>query len=231
MIGSAQFPFDFGHQPGFAAVDFLAAGNNAEAHDWILRWPAWPSFALGLWGPAGCGKSHLAHIYCERSSGVLLPADALSKDDVPILADYPAVVVENADQGVDEAALFHLFNLLRESGHFLLLTGRDAPARWRIALPDLRSRLSAIPVAAIRPPDDDLLEALLVKLFADRQLRVGPDVLSFLLARMERSFAAARALVCAIDDAALAQRREISVSLARAVMTAGEGTSAEQDES
>ncbi len=218
MSGSAQFPLDFGHQPGFAAVDFLIAGNNAEAHDWILRWPAWPAFALGLWGPAGCGKSHLAHIHCERSGGVLLPAARLTPDDVPVLADYPAVVVEDADQGVDEAALFHLFNLVRETGHFLLLTGRDAPARWNVALPDLRSRLSAIQVAAIRPPDDGLLEAVLVKLFADRQLRVGPDVLAFLLARMERSFAAARALVAAIDEAALAQRREISVALARAVM-------------
>lgn len=220
IAGSAQFPFDFGHQPGFSAVDFLIAGNNAEAHDWILRWPNWPSFALGLWGPAGCGKSHLAHIFCERSDGILLPAALLTADDVPTFVDYPAVVVEDADQGVEEAALFHLFNLLRETGRFLLLTGRDAPARWGVALPDLRSRLSAIPVAAIRPPDDGLLEALLVKLFADRQLRVGQDVLAFLLARMERSFAAARALVAAIDAAALAQRREISVALARTVMAA-----------
>ena len=218
--GAAQFPLDFGHQPGFAAVDFLVAGNNAEAHDRILRWPDWPGFALGLWGPEGCGKSHLAHIYCERSGGVLLPAALLSAEDVPLLANYPAVVVEDADQGLDESSMFHLFNLLRENRRFLLMTGRDAPARWGIALPDLRSRLSAIPVVAIRPPDDRLLEALLVKLFADRQLRVGQDVLTFILARMERSFSAARALVAAIDAAALAQHREISVVLARSVMMA-----------
>jgi chromosomal replication initiation ATPase DnaA len=179
-----------------------------------------------LWGPAGCGKSHLAHIYCERSGGILLPAARLCADDVPVLADYPAVVVEDADQGVDEAALFHLFNLVRETGHFLLLTGCDAPARWTIALPDLRSRLSAIQVAAIRPPDDGLLEAVLVKLFADRQLRVGQDVLAFILARMERSFAAARALVATIDDAALAERREISVALARKVLSVADESAA-----
>ncbi|HXP95297.1 MAG TPA: DnaA/Hda family protein [Telmatospirillum sp.] len=222
-VGSVQFPLDFGHQPGFSAVDFLVAGNNAEAHGQILRWPNWPAFALGLWGPAGCGKSHLAHIHCERSGGVMLAATGLSHDDVPLLADYPAVVVEDADQGVDEAALFHLFNLLRETGRFLLLTGRDAPSRWGVALPDLRSRLSSIPVISIRPPDDGLLEALLVKLFADRQLRVGRDVLAFILPRMERSFAAARALVAAIDAAALAQRREITVALAKAVMLAADG--------
>ncbi len=176
------------------------------------------AFALGLFGPAGCGKSHLAHIFCERTDGVLLPAAALTADDVPAIAACPAAVVEDADQGVDEAALFHLFNLVRETGHFLMLTGRDAPARWTIRLPDLRSRLSSIPVAAIRPPEDDLLEALLVKLFADRQLRVGPDILTFLLARMERSFDAARALVAATDAAALAQKREITTALVRDVL-------------
>jgi chromosomal replication initiation ATPase DnaA len=217
--GALQIPLDFGHQPGFAAVDFLIAGNNSEAHSQIFQWPNWPFFALGLWGPAGCGKSHLAHIHCERSAGALLSATALTCDDVPLLADYPAVVIEDADQGVDEAALFHLFNMLRETKRYLLLTGREAPSRWGIVLPDLRSRLSSIPVVAIRPPDDALLEALLVKLFADRQLRVGRDVLAFLLPRMERSFAAARTLVAAIDAAALAQRREISVALARAVMS------------
>lgn len=218
MVMPRQVPFDFGHQPTFSAVDFMVAGNNADAHGWISRWPSWPFFALGLWGPAGCGKSHLAHIHCENSGGILLPASALTHDGVPAFADYPSVVVEDADRGVDEAALFHLFNLLRENGRFLLLTGQDAPARWGVRLPDLRSRLSAIPVVAILPPDDGLLEALLVKLFADRQLRVGPDVLAFILPRMERSFAAARGLVGAIDEAALAERREITVALVRSVM-------------
>jgi chromosomal replication initiation ATPase DnaA len=222
MVGSAQFPLDFGHQPGFAAVDFLVAGNNAEAHAQILQWPNWPAFALGLCGPAGCGKSHLAHIHGERSGGIVLPATALTCDDVPMLADYPTVVIEDADQTVDEAALFHLFNLLRETDRFLLLTGRDAPSRWALTLPDLRSRLSSIPVMAIRPPDDALLEALLVKLFADRQLRVVREVMAFILPRMERSFAAARALVEAIDGAALAQRREINVALVRKVMLAAD---------
>ncbi|MDR3438443.1 HdaA/DnaA family protein [Telmatospirillum sp.] len=220
MTESAQFVLDFGHQPGFSAADFLVADNNADAHGWIMRWPDWPSFALGLFGPAGCGKSHLAHIFCERNGGIVVPATALNSEDVPRFASHPAVALEDADREVDEPALFHLFNLLREQRRFLLLTGRDAPARWPVRLPDLRSRLSSIPVAAIRSPGDDLLEALLVKLFADRQLRVGPDVLTFLLPRMERTFDAARALVAAIDDAALAHRRDITVSLVRGVLQA-----------
>lgn len=223
MTDTTQIPLNFGHDPRFSAADFLVADSNAEAHGWLMRWPDWPSFAFGLWGPAGCGKTHLAHLFREQSGAILLSAAELTADDVPRLAEYPAVVVEDADRGVDQPALFHLYNLVRESRRFLLVTGRDAPARWAaITLPDLRSRLSAIPVTAIRAPDDGLLEALLLKLFADRQLRVGQDVLSFLLARMERSFDAARMLVAAIDSAALARQKAVTVPLVRAVMTAGE---------
>lgn len=222
MTETAQLPLDFGHVPAFTEADFLTAASNAEAHGWIVRWPAWSFFALGIAGPAGSGKSHLAHVFRTRSGAATVAAAELAVDSVPDLAEYAAVVVEDADRGVDEAALFHLYNLLREAGRFLLLTGRAAPARWGVALPDLRSRLAAMPVASIGAPDDGLLEALLLKLFADRQLRVGPDVLAFMLPRMERSFAAARALVGAIDDAALARQRPVTVPLVRAVMGAGE---------
>jgi chromosomal replication initiation ATPase DnaA len=218
MLEPSQIPLDFGHQPAFSEADFLVAGSNAEAHGWILRWPAWPAPALGLWGPAGCGKSHLAHVFAARSGGVVVAACEFGFDDVPILAEHPSVVVEDADRGVDEAAMFHLYNLLRETGRSLLVTGREAPARWGLRLPDLRSRLSSIPAVGILAPDDGLLQALLLKLFADRQLRIGPDVLAYVLLRMERSFDAARALVAAIDAAALARQRPVTVPLVRDVM-------------
>lgn len=221
MAGLTQIPLDFGHVPAFSEADFLVAESNAEAHGWVMRWPNWPGFALALCGPEGCGKSHLAHVFRDRSGGVLIAAGALAVEDVPTLADRPSVVVEDAERGVDETALFHLYNLVRERRGFLLLTGRSAPARWALSLPDLRSRLATVPVAAVRPPDDGLLEALLLKLFADRQLRIGPDVLSFLLPRMERTFAGARALVEAIDVAALSRQRPVTVPLVREVLKDG----------
>jgi chromosomal replication initiation ATPase DnaA len=111
-----------------------------------------------------------------------------------------------------------LFNLLREGGGHLLLTGRSPPARWPLALADLRSRLAALPVVALAPPDDAGLAAVIVKLFADRQLRVEPDVVRFLVERLDRSFAAAAAAVAALDRAALAHGRAVTVPLVRAVL-------------
>ena len=217
MTGT-QLPIDFGHSPVFTAEDFLIAPSNALAHDWVLRWPGWSAPALALIGPAGAGKSHLAHLFAERSGASLLAASELGLDDPPRFAGQ-AVVVEDADRGLgDERALFHLYNLLIQSGGSLLVTGRDEPAHWSVRLPDLRSRLAALPVARIDPPGDALLQALLVKLFADRQIRVGEDVPAYLALRMERSFDAARALVAALDEAALADKKPVSVPLARRVL-------------
>ena len=214
-----QLALDLGHRPASGHEDFLVAPTNADAVAWLDRWPDWPSQALALHGPAGCGKSHLAHVWRAMSGAAILSAAAVSTIDVPeLVRGYGAIVVENAGELADEEALLHLYNLLVERRSFLLLTGRRPPARWPVALPDLRSRLKTMPAVAIHPPDDGLLAAVLVKMFADRQLVPEPEVVSYLLGRMERSFEAARAVAAALDRAALARRRPITVPLAREVL-------------
>lgn len=222
MSETRQLALDLGHRPALGREDFLVSPANAEALAWLDRWPGWPAPALALHGPTGCGKSHLAQVFAARSGALVMAAAALTRDDPPrLLPEQPALVLEDGDDGVDEVALFHLFNLAKETSRFLLLTGRTPPARWPLALADLRSRLRASPSVAIEPPDDALLAALLVKLFADRQLKVPAEVISYVLPRLERSFAAARALVAAVDAAALAERRDITIPLVRAAMVEG----------
>jgi DnaA regulatory inactivator Hda len=176
-----------------------------------------------IFGPAGCGKTHLAQVWRARTHAPRINPSDLNVENVPhLLAKARAVVIDNAERGAGvhetERALFHLYNLARETGGYLLLTAEAAPAHWNIRLPDLRSRLLAAPAVAVGPPDDALLAAILVKLFADRQLRVGADVVRFLLTHMERSFDAARHLVADLDAAALAARRRITVPLVRRVL-------------
>lgn len=150
------------------------------------------------------------------SGAVLLRAERLADASPPeLLGGRNACVVEGADAGVDEKALFHLYNWIGEQRGHMLLTGRSAPARWPIMLPDLRSRLSSVPAVAVGEPDDALFMAVLVKLFSDRQLQVGEDVIRYMTTRMERSFDAARRAVKSIDSAALAARRGITVPLVR----------------
>jgi hypothetical protein len=161
-------------------------------------------------GPAGSGKTHLAHVWAARSGAAILPAADLPGLDPGSVTEDAALAVEDVDRlaelGPDaaravEEALFHLCNRLALGGGALMISGRSAPAFWPLALPDLRSRLEAAPVAALEAPDDALLGAVLVKLFADRGIGVGPEVIRYLLARMDRSFEAAEALVARLDAA------------------------------
>jgi chromosomal replication initiation ATPase DnaA len=218
---TTQFAFEFPHRPAFGADDFLIAPSNEAAVAWLDRWPDWPSPAAVLHGPPGCGKTHLAHVWQARSGAVLRPAGALTPDAVPDLAANTAVVIDDAERAA-ERPLLHLLNLMVERRGHLLLTAPAPPARWTTALPDLRSRLVALPEIAMLAPDDALIGAVLLKLFADRQLGVGEEVIVFLLHHMERSFAAARRLVAALDRAALVAQRRITVPLAREVLAAEE---------
>ena len=216
-----QFALDFGHRTALDAADFLVAEPNREAVLWIDRWPDWPAPALVVYGSPGCGKTHLAHVWRARSGARLLTHAVIAgQAPAELLGEARCAAVDGADGAPrDERALLHLYNVAAERGGHLLLTARTPPARWSIAIPDLRSRLGAAPAVAVGKPDDGLIGAVLVKLFVDRQLRVGDDVVTFLIARMERSFDAARRVVAALDDAALAGRCNITVPLARKVLS------------
>ena len=215
-----QLALDFGHRAALDADDFLVAEPNREAVRWIDLWPDWPAPALAIYGPPGCGKTHLVHVWQARSGApVLAPGAIAGRAPAEVLGGGRCAAVDGVDEAVpDERAFLHLYNVAAERGGHLLLTGRAPPARWPIALADLRSRLNAALAVAVGEPDDALLGAVLAKLFTDRQLRVGDGVVTFLLARMERSFDAARRVVAALDAAALAARRDITVPLARQVL-------------
>lgn len=220
-----QFALDLPHRPHYSRVDFLVAEANEAALAALDRHPASGGATLALVGPPGSGKTHLAHVWATATGARWITPDLLTAA-LPELAALPptAVVVDAADVSVGnaagDAALFHLLNLTRQQGGSLLLTGRAAPARWNAVLPDLRSRLAALPVAAVGAPDEALLAAVLVKLFGDRQVALGGEVIAYLLPRMDRSLAFARELVAAIDAEALAGKRAITVPLAAKVLAA-----------
>lgn len=203
--------------------DFLISDANREAVRWLDGWRQWPAPALILYGPAGCGKSHLVGWFCERTDGLSLPVDALVDVDHHGLAACGRVcVVEDADRPRSEATeqpLLHLYNAVAAAGGRLLLTARVPPRAWSIRLPDLRSRLQAAPTAAILAPDEALLGAIVRKLFEDRQLIVDDDVVNYLLPRIERSFAALSQIVDRLDHAALKAQRRLTVPFVRAALT------------
>jgi chromosomal replication initiation ATPase DnaA len=219
-----QLVLDLAHRQALGEEDFLVSSSNAAAVELIDRWPAWPHPVCVVLGPQGSGKSHLANVWRLRSSAGLLAASALDERAVAALPEGGALALEDLDrEPIDERALFHLINRARESGLSVLLTSRTAPGDLEVAVPDLRSRLRALPVVEVHAPDEALLKAVLVKLFADRQLNVDPAVIEFVSVRMERSMAAAARVVGAVDRLALATHRKVTRPLAaEALATLGE---------
>jgi chromosomal replication initiation ATPase DnaA len=209
-------------------ADFLPAAANEAALAFVDAWPAWPGPALVVHGPEGSGKSHLAAIWQTRAAPLVLPPAALAQSPArALLGQAQAVLLEDLDRALAagdlDDALFSLWTALAERGGHLLLTARLPPARWCVRLPDLASRLRGATAVAVAAPDEDLLAGLLLKLLNDRQVRIAPEVVRYLLPRIERSFAAVHGLAAALDRAALAEHREITVPLAKAVLERGIG--------
>lgn len=218
-----QLVLDLPLRPALGAEDFMVSSANSAAIALVDRWPDWPLASVFVTGPARSGKSHLANVWRLKSgAGKPLAAETLSESAVAQLAETGALVIEDVDRGVgDERAFFHLLNLAREHRHHLFITSALAPGDLDITLPDLRSRLRALPLVHIEAPDEDLLRNVLVKLFNDRQLVVEPHVISHLVLHMERSMATATRLVDEIDRRALATKRRVTRALVAEVLAAG----------
>lgn len=211
-----QLTFDWPTGVALGPEDFFVADANRTAYAMLSDPARWPLGKLVLTGPEGSGKSHLARVFAASRDATVLSAEALPTN----LHPQTATVVEDLDRlpALAQEAMFHLHNHLAAHRLPLLMTARTLPARWDIALPDLASRMQATTPASIDAPDDALLQALLMKLFADRQLTLTPEVAAYLLPRIERSFAAAQRIVADLDTAALAEKRAITVRLAAQVL-------------
>ncbi len=220
MISGAQLPFEFDHRPALSGDDFLVAPSNQEAVAWLDKWPDWPAPFLVIYGPPGCGKTHLSHVFMAGSGALQLTAAMINDAGLPsILSASNNFIVDDVDLkqdgGFEEEALFHIYNDLASRGGHMLITAAFPPNDWDFKLADLASRLKAAPVVGIGLPEDDLIKAVLVKLFSDRQVRVEAGVIDYVTRRMERSFEAAHQFVEAADTAALAAKQKITLPIAK----------------
>jgi chromosomal replication initiation ATPase DnaA len=210
-----QLVLNLPHRPALALEDFLVGASNEAAVALVDGWPNWTARAAIVVGPTGSGKSHLTNVWRLKSGAGSLVASSLTEEAVAEMERTGAIAIEDLDRGIsDERVFFHLLNLTKEKGYALLATSRTAPGDLSVALPDLRSRLRALPMVRIDPPGDDVLKAVLVKLFTDRQLTPEPHVITHLALHMERSFEAALQLVESCDQLALSRQRSVTRAIA-----------------
>ena len=218
-LSPRQLVLDLPHRPARGVEDFLVSPSNAAAVAFIDRWPDWPLPSVLVVGARQSGKTHLAHVWRLRTGAEAIDATRLDEAAISRLATCKALVIEDLDRGIaDERILFHLLNSAREIGGSLLLTSECTAGELEPALPDLRSRLRALPMVRIAQPDEYLIGAVLVKLFGDRQLTVEPHVIGHVARHLDRSMAAIVGFVDAVDRAALAAKRKVTRTLVNDVL-------------
>ncbi len=211
----AQLSLNLEHQPSYARQAFIVSSSNSAAVAALDAWPAWLGGALVLVGPAGSGKTHLATSWAEQNGAAILPADF---DEADLANLTGPALIEDADRRPPGEALFHLINMAARPGGGLLITAQTPPSQWPSEIPDLRSRLNALPVAEFYEPDDAVLTGVLAKFFQERNIRPSEDLLSYLVRRIERSAPRARDIVAKLDETAALQSRPVSRGLAREVL-------------
>lgn len=215
-----QTAFDFSHPSYMEREDFIVAKCNEDAFKAVDSWPNWLYFALCLYGTKGCGKSHLANLFAQKVQQInphifrVYSIEAKTADcylPENLFADSPALVIENLCEKIDNEAMFHLYNYYRDHGGYILFLSEEAPARLNFSLPDLQSRINAVPAIQIGQPDDEMLTMLLLKLFNDRQLKVTPEILRYAVSNMVRSFSYAQKLIDEADRISLIKKSPITV--------------------
>ena len=212
-----QYTFSLPLPALFSADNFVVSDCNRDAWRWIEAWPTWPAHAFLLHGASGSGKSHLSAIWAQRALAHALSADTLDGLEAGILSKGNWLI-ENIEMAKNERALLHLFNASREHGASLLLTSNVAAAQLPFALADLTSRLLALPAAQIEQPDDGALAGVMRKQFIDRQMKVDDEVIAYIIPRIERSFLRVKELVEQLDNAALAEHKNITIPFAKRIL-------------
>jgi chromosomal replication initiation ATPase DnaA len=211
-----QLLFDFDIQPTFNDLDFFVTTTNYQAMSWIKNWPQWPGQVMSIYGPSGCGKTHLGKVWQKRALAQSITKESLLSPhtfETFLSHPVPAYILDDLEPPFPEEELFHFYNSVVGRGGYLLLLSRLPPAQWVLCLPDLRSRLKSVPAIGIDLPDDALLEAVLTKLFSDRQIRVSGDLINLITKKIDRSFDSAMTIVSVLDKLSLKNQKAITLPL------------------
>jgi DnaA regulatory inactivator Hda len=223
MTQGTQLLLDLPCKPNYSKADFVDSPCNWEATQWVQNWPEWPIKMIAIYGEAGCGKTHLAHIWQARSAArFLTPADTMRLSPLEATSNAQAIVLDDADihpESLPDDWMFHFYNLVKDNGADLLICSRQPPTQWDVRLPDLQSRLSTILSIEVQSPDEEALRSVLLKLCHERGMALSLEVADYILRRVERSFESIQKIVNVLDHETLTLHRQLSLGLVRDVLS------------
>tara|TARA_A100001015_G_scaffold107613_1_gene119346 strand:+ start:1077 stop:1739 length:663 start_codon:yes stop_codon:yes gene_type:complete len=205
--------FNFEKRKNLNPNDFFVSSSNYYAYELINSWPKWEKKIVNICGEKYCGKSHLSNIFIEKYKGKIIYATTMNNETLNSLKTYENIVLENFSKNVNENLIYSLFNLMDQDNKYLVINSQTPVNEIDFKLDDLKSRLKNCLIAKIQNPDDEMIYALLVKNFADRQISLDKKLIDFIINRIDRSYGKIFEFIYKIDEISLKKKKSINLNI------------------
>ena len=214
----SQLTFKFPFKTTYYENDFYVSSNNYEAYKLIENWPKWPGRFVNIFGPRGCGKTHLANILKQKINSLFIDASHLNDNSLKNLKLKECLIIDNFDNNIEEKLLYSTLNQCSQSDQYVVINSLFSIKKSKVNLSDLRSRLESFLDLGIKLPTDDLLRVILTKSFSDKQIKVNVKILEYILKNVDRSYEKVFEFIKNIDAESLSTGKSININLIKKIL-------------
>ena len=213
-----QLLLNFEYKQNFKDEDFYVSNSNYYAFNLINSWPKWEKNFLNICGEKYSGKTHLSNIFLKKFKGIKIDANSFENKNLKEIKIYENVILDNLGQNVDERLIYSLFNIIDQDNKYLIINSLIPVSKISFKLEDLRSRTKNCLVAKIDKPEDDLMFALILKNFSDRQITIDKKLIDFIIKRVDRSYGKIFEFIYKIDEISLKRKKSIDFKIIKEVL-------------
>ena len=215
-----QLLLNFKYKQNFKDEDFYVSNSNYYAYNLINSWPKWEKNFLNICGEKYSGKTHLSNIFLKKFKGIKIDANSFENKNLKEIKIYENIILDNLGQNVDERLIYSLFNIIDQDNKYLIINSLIPVSKISFKLEDLRSRTKNCLVAKIDKPEDDLMFALILKNFSDRQITIDKKLIDFIIKRVDRSYGKIFEFIYKIDEISLKRKKSIDFKIIKEVLKA-----------
>ena len=215
-----QLLLDLNYEQNFKDDDFYVGKSNFYIYELVHKWPNWEKNFLNISGEKFSGKTHLVNIFLKKFNGIRFEANSLNEKNLKSIKTYQNIILENLNLNINEKLIYTLFNLVDQSNKFLIITSTKPIVEINFKLEDLKSRTKNCLLAKIENPDDELMFALILKNFSDRQIVIDKKLIDFIIKRIDRSYDKIFEFIYKIDELSLKKKKPIDLKSIKEVLKA-----------
>ena len=208
----------FDHEKNFEYEDFYVSKSNEHIFNFLDNWPKWEKNFVNINGENFSGKTHLTKIFLKKNKGIKLESKFLNNDDLKEIKAHENIILENIEKNINEKLIYSLINIVDQDNKYLIITSKEPITSIKFELNDLKSRAKNFLLQTIEKPDDDLIFALLLKNFSDRQILIDKKLINFIIKRIDRSYSKIFDFIYKIDEMSLKKKKSIDFKIIKNVL-------------